>query len=257
VAKGGYEKRRVEQKKAAAKRARHRAKRNRTLLIWGSTLGVIALIVLITLIVIGGDDEGSLATGTDGCQTATPAGPKEQYDAAPTMTIDTNKTYTATFATSCGDIKVELFDDQAPTTVNSFVFLARDGFYDGTAFHRVIADFAGDAMVQGGDGVKGDGTGDPGYEFEDENTIPLDQPGYLAMANSGPGTNGSQFFFLHGTVDHLNAAGQCPGPQGCHSVFGKVTEGLDVLATIGAVQTATGDRPVADVIIRSLTITES
>src|SRR6266550_3888768 len=116
----------------------------------------------------------------------------KQYNSVPDMVIDPKKKYTAVFKTERGDIRVNLFADKAPKTVNNFVFLARDGFYDGTMFHRVIADF----MIQGGD-PEGSGRGGPGYRFEDE--VPpegpsFDRPGLLAMANAGPGTNGSQFF---------------------------------------------------------------
>jgi cyclophilin family peptidyl-prolyl cis-trans isomerase len=154
---------------------------------------------------------------------------------------------------------VQLFADRAPKTVNNFVFLAQQKFFDGSIFHRVIPNFGeGDtAMIQGGDAANRNGTGDAGYKFEDENTIPLDKPGYLAMANSGPGTNGSQFFVLEGTVPHLNVSGQCPGPSSCHSVFGEVTSGIDVVRKIGAVQRGEGDRPSEDVVLVSVTIQES
>jgi peptidyl-prolyl cis-trans isomerase B (cyclophilin B) len=135
------------------------------------------------------------------------------------MTIDTNKNYTATFETSRGRIVCELFTKDAPKTVNNFVFLAREGFYDGTIFHRVIENF----MIQGGDPT-GTGRGDPGYRFEDE-TDPKKNPrkherGSLSMANAGPNTNGSQFFITHIATDWLN---------GKHTVFGRVTEGQDVV----------------------------
>jgi cyclophilin family peptidyl-prolyl cis-trans isomerase len=145
----------------------------------------------------------------------------KQYDAPPSVDIDLKKKYTATFTTTHGDIKVELFAKQAPVTVNNFVFLARDGFYDGTTFHRVIKDF----MVQGGDPT-GTGTGGPGYQFRDEaDALALrhDGEGILSMANAGPNTNGSQFFITYRATPHLN---------GRHAVFGKVVEGLDVLNKI-------------------------
>lgn len=139
-----------------------------------------------------------------------------QYDAAPPMTIDPAKIYLATFKTEQGDIVVELFADKAPVTVNNFVFLARQGFYDNTTFHRVLADF----MAQGGDPT-GTGSGGPGYRFQDElhPDLRFDEPGLLAMANSGPDTNGSQFFITF-----------VPTPQltGVHTIFGKVVEGMDV-----------------------------
>jgi cyclophilin family peptidyl-prolyl cis-trans isomerase len=146
----------------------------------------------------------------------------KQYDAPPALTIALNAKYTATFKTGKGDIVVELFADQVPNTVNNFVFLAREGFYDNTMFHRVIPDF----MVQGGDPT-GTGTGGPGYRFADEfvPTLRHDKPGILSMANSGPGTNGSQFFLTHVPTPHLDDR---------HSVFGQVIEGLDVLLSIPA-----------------------
>ena len=136
------------------------------------------------------------------------------------MSIDTARTYAATFDTSRGRIVVELFTKDAPTTVNNFVFLAREGFYDGTIFHRVIADF----MVQGGDPT-GTGRGGPGYRFADEtkNNPNRHARGVLSMANAGPNTNGSQFFITH--VD-------TPWLDGKHTVFGRVLSGLDVVDSV-------------------------
>ncbi len=136
------------------------------------------------------------------------------------MTIDVNKNYSATFNTSRGEIVCELFAKDAPKTVNNFVFLARDKFYDGTVFHRVIADF----MVQGGDPT-GTGRGDPGYRFEDEvkGNPNKHQVGSLSMANAGPNTNGSQFFITHIVTNWLD---------GKHTVYGKVTKGQDVVNAI-------------------------
>ena len=150
------------------------------------------------------------------------------------MSIDAGKKYTATFDTSRGEIVCELFAKDAPKTVNNFVFLAREKFYDGTVFHRVIADF----MIQGGDPT-GTGRGGPGYRFEDEfkNNPHKHQVGTLSMANAGPGTNGSQFFITHVVTNWLD---------GKHTVFGKVTKGQDV---VNAVQQ--GDT------LKSVTISES
>ncbi len=144
----------------------------------------------------------------------------KQYNAPPTMQIDPKKKYTATFKTEHGDIVADLFAAQAPVTVNNFVFLARDGFYSNTTFHRVINGF----MAQGGDPT-GTGRGDPGYRFDDEAGalgLKHDGAGVLSMANAGPNTNGSQFFITHGPTPHLN---------GKHGVFGKVRDkaSLDVL----------------------------
>ncbi len=133
------------------------------------------------------------------------------------MAIDSNKKYTATIETSRGVIVCDLFAKEAPRTVNNFVFLAREGFYDGTVFHRVIANF----MIQGGDPT-GTGRGGPGYRFEDEfqGNPHKHAVGSLSMANAGPNTNGSQFFITHVVTDWLD---------GKHTVFGKVRSGQDVV----------------------------
>ncbi len=145
---------------------------------------------------------------------------EKSYTSPPAMGIDPQKNYTATIQTDDGDIILQLFADKTPNTVNNFVFLAREGFYDGVIFHRVIANF----MVQGGDPT-GTGRGGPGYSFADEFHPELrhDGPGILSMANAGPNTNGSQFFITHVATPHLD---------GKHSVFGRVTGGLDVLMAI-------------------------
>ncbi len=144
----------------------------------------------------------------------------KQWTTPPAMLIDPNKKYTATVVTERGNIVIELYPQHAPKTVNNFVFLVREGFYDGLIFHRVISDF----MIQGGDPT-GSGRGGPGYKFEDEtNGNPLKHgTGYLSMANSGPNSNGSQFFITHGPQPHLD---------GKHTVFGKVTEGMDAVNAI-------------------------
>src|SRR5213595_3208414 len=142
----------------------------------------------------------------------------------------------ATLHTNHGAIAVELFDEDAPNTVANFVKLAKDGFYDGVVFHRIIPDF----MIQGGDPT-GTGTGGPGYTFEDEfNDHPIVR-GALAMANAGPNTNGSQFFIV--------TADACPWLDGKHTVFGRVTDGMDVVDSIEATPTAAGDRPVEPQVI--------
>jgi cyclophilin family peptidyl-prolyl cis-trans isomerase len=168
----------------------------------------------------------------------------KQYSAPPPMTIDPKKHYTATLHTARGDIVVELFAAQAPVTVNNFVFLARDGFYDGVTFHRVIPDF----MAQTGDPT-GSGRGGPGYRFNDEAgalALKHDGPGILSMANAGPNTNGSQIFITYTATPHLN---------GKHAVFGRVTQGLDVLRAIAPRDPMRATQP-GDV-IRTITITES
>jgi peptidyl-prolyl cis-trans isomerase B (cyclophilin B) len=145
----------------------------------------------------------------------------KQYSAPPAMTIDSKKTYAATFDTSKGKIVADLFPQDAPSTVNNFVFLAREKFYDGTKFHRVIADF----MVQGGD-PEGTGRGGPGYKFKDElppGKFRKHQRGSLSMANAGPNTNGSQFFITHVQTEWLD---------GKHTVFGQVRSGQEVVDAI-------------------------
>jgi cyclophilin family peptidyl-prolyl cis-trans isomerase len=142
----------------------------------------------------------------------------------------------ATLHTNHGAIEVELYPDEAPKTVDNFVKLARDGFYDGLIFHRVIPDF----MIQGGDPT-GTGRGGPGYQFEDEfNEHKVDR-GALAMANAGPNTNGSQFFIV--------TADACPWLYGKHTVFGRVTSGLEVADTISQLPSDSGDKPHEDAII--------
>ena len=143
---------------------------------------------------------------------------------------DPTASYVAVFETSAGEIRCELFAKDSPETVGNFVGLARAGFYDGTIFHRVIADF----MVQGGC-PEGAGTGGPGYKFADEFNDHKIVRGTLAMANAGPNTNGSQFFIV--------TAAACPWLDGAHTAFGRVVAGDDVLTTIGTCATARGDRP--------------
>lgn len=144
----------------------------------------------------------------------------KQWSAPPPMTIDPKKTYRATIQTDRGDIGLELYPQHAPKTVNNFVFLAQEGFYDGVTFHRVIDDF----VIQGGDPT-GTGRGGPGYRFEDEvKDNPLrHETGVISMANAGPNTNGSQFFITHSPQPHLD---------GRHTVFGKMVSGMDVVNAI-------------------------
>ena len=145
--------------------------------------------------------------------------PKQKtYSAPPAMTIDTSKQYTATIETEKGNLVLELFASDVPITVNNFVFLAREGFYDNTTFHRVIPGF----MAQGGDPT-GTGAGTPGYSFADEFSDHTHVTGALSMANAGPNTNGCQFFITYTPQHHLD---------GKHSVFGQLTEGMDILERI-------------------------
>ncbi len=145
---------------------------------------------------------------------------EKQWNTPPAMQIDPKKSYSAKIETNKGDIEIELYPQYAPKTINNFVFLSREGFYDGVVFHRVIDDF----MIQGGDPT-GTGRGGPGYRFEDEfagNPLKHERC-VLSMANAGPGTNGSQFFITHSPQPHLN---------GKHTVFGKVTSGHTVVDAI-------------------------
>ena len=166
------------------------------------------------------------------------------YKNPPEFSIDVNKTYTAEINTTSGLMIIELFTDIAPNTVNNFVVLSEDGYYNNIIFHRVIKDF----MIQGGD-PSGTGHGEmgkyPGYEFGDELNNPMPyEKGILAMANRGPNTNGSQFFIMH--TDY-------PLPYQ-YTIFGKVTEGLDVIDQIAMIETDSSDKPLNDVIINSVTI---
>lgn len=161
----------------------------------------------------------------------------------PTQVIDSNKKYTAVFKTNMGDFKVKLFANETPLTVNNFVYLAKNKFYDGLIFHRIIKDF----MIQGGDPI-GNGTGGPGYRFNDETSKQKIVKGSLAMANAGPNTNGSQFFIV--------TASATPWLDGKHTNFGVVTEGLDIVEKISLVKTGAGDKPVENVVINSLEIIE-
>ena len=170
---------------------------------------------------------------------------KQQFSSPPALGIDPQKRYTATLDTSLGEIVIALDALKAPQTVNNFVFLAAHHYYDGVIFHRIISGF----MCQGGDPT-GTGRGGPGYKFADE--LPKAgqyQIGSVAMANAGPNTNGSQFFLISG------ADGVRLPPQ--YSLFGQIVKGLDVLDQMQGVKTGAGDKPVQDVVINSVTITES
>tara|TARA_B100001093_G_scaffold147332_1_gene140069 strand:+ start:961 stop:1584 length:624 start_codon:yes stop_codon:yes gene_type:complete len=167
------------------------------------------------------------------------------YTTAQEMTIDVNSKYSAELETSLGNIVIELFTETSPITVNNFVTLSNDGYYNDVIFHRVIKGF----MIQGGD-PSGTGHGDmgkyPGYDFEDELNNPMNyDKGIVAMANRGPNTNGSQFFIMH--ADY-------PLPYQ-YTIFGKVLSGIDVVDTIGNVQTGENDKPNEDVVIYNIKIT--
>ena len=249
----------------------------------------MSITLLVAILAVGllaacgsGDDETTETTGiasTSAEKTAaaapadtpvtrrTPApapAPKEpalkQYDSYPAMTIDPDKSYTATFELEKGgQFEVELYAKEAPKTVNSFVFLARDGYYDGVTFHRVIQNF----MAQGGDPT-GTGTGGPGYNFENEVSIERrhDTPGTLSMANSGgAASNGSQFFITFIPTPFLDGYEADGTPKdcsqrgvSCHTVFGRVVEGMDVVNSISLRDPQTARTP-GDA-IKTITITE-
>lgn len=160
----------------------------------------------------------------------------------PEMNIDPKKEYSAELNTDVGKINIKLFADKTPITVNNFVFLAKEGYYNDTIFHRVINDF----MAQGGDPT-GTGMGGPGYKFSDEfhPSLKHDKPGILSMANAGPNTNGSQFFITHVPTPWLDKK---------HSVFGEVTEGMDVLLSIPARDPSRRNSPAVKLL--SVTIVE-
>ncbi len=168
---------------------------------------------------------------------------RKTYTKVPDMQIDLNKKYTAEFETNKGNFSVEFFTKDAPKTVNNFVTLSRDGFYNGLTFHRIIKDF----MIQGGD-PDGVGTGGPGYKFEDEFNSNKLVRGTLAMANSGADTNGSQFFIV--------TAEKTEWLDGKHTAFGQVVTGLDVVMNIEKVEVGENDKPKESVIINKINIKE-
>ena len=207
------------------------------------------LILLLLLSYCSTDQSGTeeVIEDTDTTTTTGVTMSDKVYDKQPDMNINMETTYTAVIKTNLGDMTVEFFLDDAPMTVNNFVSLAKDGYYDNVIFHRVISGF----MIQGGD-PSGTGHGDygkyPGYEFEDElnNQRPYEK-GILAMANRGPNTNGSQFFIMH--VEY-------PLPYS-YTIFGSVTEGFDVIDKIASVETDSADKPTDDVVINTVEILEN
>lgn len=177
-----------------------------------------SLLSISLALMIGGCSEQSTTPAPDPTPPPATTSTPKSYSAPPPMTIDVDKNYTAIIETEKGDLVLELFAKDVPITVNNFIFLARDGFYNNSSFHRVIPGF----MAQGGDPT-GTGTGSPGYKFADEFSEHKHGAGTLSMANSGPGSNGCQFFITYAPQPHLD---------GKHSVFGQLTEGLDVLQKI-------------------------
>ncbi len=173
--------------------------------------------------------------------------PTGSFTSPPEMEIDINRKYTADIITSLGEIQIELFSKETPVTVNNFIFLSKQGFYDNTIFHRIIKDF----MIQGGD-PKGDGTGGPGYRFADEKITRDYKRGIIAMANSGPDTNGSQFFIMHKDTDL---------PKN-YVIFGQVVKGIEVVDKIAETQTVDNglgeqSKPTKEIKIEKITIKET
>jgi peptidylprolyl isomerase len=264
------------QRRQAERRA---AKRRRDLTI-GLVAGGIALILVVVgafILFGGGDDQTDAASPSVSAEPGTQTGtvtpqavapetvacggnvppkadkPKPQFAGPPPLTIDPSATYTATIETSCGTIETELLARTATDAVNSFVFLAQQGFYDGQTFHRIAKEF----VIQGGDPL-GTGTGGPGYEFPVTTTdgVSFDGPGVLAYAHAQTGGNGSQFFITLAEAPNLDP------PNGQYTIFGSVTKGQDVLDAIAAVPTVAGpsgepSQPTEAVYIDSVTITES
>lgn len=223
----------------------------------GTSLSILLLVVLLNArrapqenILAGSDNRDAPSSTT---QTTQKTSTTEEGD----TDSMTSKTYTKPFdmqlkdgvdykvvlQTSLGNITIDLFEKESPKTVNNFVSLAKDGFYDGLTFHRIIKDF----MIQGGD-PSGDGTGGPGYKFEDEFNTKKLVKGSLAMANAGPNTNGSQFFIV--TTEST------PWLDGRHTNFGQVTEGMDIVDKISLVATGANDRPVTPVTIDKVEVLE-
>ena len=202
---------------------------------------------VLTLVFCGGNSEAENNIEVNQTTEVTDMTYDKTYTSPPSMTINVESSYTAEIETSSGSITIDLFTDVAPKTVNNFVTLSKDGYYNDVIFHRVIKGF----MIQGGD-PSGTGHGDmgkyPGYDFEDELENPMNyERGIVAMANRGPNTNGSQFFIMH--ADY-------PLPYQ-YTIFGKVTEGLETVDAIANVQTGENDKPVDDIVILSVKITEN
>lgn len=197
------------------------------------------------------NDQNQGSKETQGSKSDQGSQAAKSWTSPPEMKIDTGKTYEAEVKTSKGTFKIELFAKDAPKTVNNFVFLSKEGFYNGVTFHRIIESF----MVQTGDPT-GTGAGGPGYSFEDEKTSYKYEPGIVAMANAGPNTNGSQFFICTG--EDSTSLNQNPN----YTIFGKVTEGMDIVKQIAATpveanpQTGETSKPSEKVTIDSVKIEE-
>ena len=248
-----------------ARKQQQRSSRTRRIIGIGLLVVLVALVVGLISLISGGDEaaepdeQEDTVTTTTVALDATPCPPTDgsaerrvEFDQAPPICIDTAKSYSATVDTSLGTFTALLDPIRAPLTVNNFVVLSRYKYYDGTQIHRVSPDF----VLQGGDPQEApDGTGGPGYQFDDELPEPGDYQQYsLAMANSGPNTNGSQFFVVlsDNGVNTLTSG----GTSALYSLFGGVTEGFEAVDAIGAAEVA-GETPVEPIFINSVTITES
>ena len=204
-----------------------------------NTLRAIILCVILCIAVAGCGSQSEPANPTTSySENAT----EKEKEKGAQMSTDQAGGSVATLNTNHGSIRIQLFPNEAPKTVDNFVKLSKDGFYDGVIFHRVIPNF----MIQGGDPT-GTGMGGPGYQFEDEfhPSLTFDSAGYLAMANAGPNTNGSQFFITTVPTPHLN---------GAHTIFGRVLEGQDIADAISNLATGAGNKPLEDVTIESIQI---
>ena len=271
MSKRSYE-RRIQAKRDAAKAARKRAERVRKIRIWASAIASIVVVLVLFLVFRPSGTKPTAQpttspTGTSSapatvatpCPGPTPPAPKgATFPNPPADSIDENKIYVATFETSCGTFKVRMDPKVAPKTVNNFVFLARQGYYDGSRFHRVqnTADFA---IVQGGDAEKGDGTGGPGYSYDGETPAPTAKylRGTIAMANSGgPSSNGSQFFVV---------VKDWAGLPTNYTIFGNVIDETNSFAALDKMITAEGEpiqggqlgtKPVPPIFLIKVTIEE-
>jgi cyclophilin family peptidyl-prolyl cis-trans isomerase len=206
------------------------------------------LVALLLITACSGKTTTPATTPAPTQTTATMEEKTMQWSTPPVMTIDKNKTYTATIKTNYGEITIQLFPKEAPLAVNNFIFLARQGYYDGVKFHRIVKDF----MIQGGDPT-GTGSGTPGYRFADEKVTRNYVPGTLAMANAGPNTNGSQFFIMLADV----------GLPKSYTIFGIVNKGFDIVQKIGKAPVKANpqmggevSQPTVDIHIETITIEE-
>lgn len=223
--------------KRAQVQARRQQQKNRNTQLM-IVLGGLVLVVVAAALFMNRNQAGSPSAAADA-----PTVMNLQYDAEPPMQIDVTKQYFATFKMATGgEFVIQLYPDKAPRTVNSFVFLAREGYFDGVTFHRVLEGF----MAQGGDPT-GTGGGGPGYEFPNEDSdLTFDKAGVMAMANAGRDTNGSQFFITFGPTPQLN---------GGYTIFGQVIEGMDVVNAITRRDPQQNPSYTGDAIL-SVTITE-